>query len=210
MPRWAAPGKQTWWLSRQWTKRFISEEKVERDKIAMAMFRYLRLQRLWTSGKVKPDAINNWVGNSQQIMVLIKVTLFLATDKLLKLLEVLYLLTVITNWALYAEDQCQHRVSVKSPKALETDSVPTSKVFWRLWGSCQRVNSTYSCLLQSREELRSPLISCVGGRNLVKWKQHTLYISMEAERHRLCCCCLQKHHRSFVLVPYAWRCPLCV
>lgn len=103
---WAAPGKQICWVSHQWTQRFISAEKV--DKIAKATFRCLRLLRLGTSSMVKPDTINSWVGNSQQIMVLIKFTLFLASDKSLKLLEVLYLVMVITNWALCAEDHCKY------------------------------------------------------------------------------------------------------
>lgn len=64
-------------------------------------------------------------------MVLIKFTLFLATHKSLKLLEVLYLLLLITNGALYAEDQYEYCVSVKFHEALEIKGAPPSSSYFR-------------------------------------------------------------------------------
>lgn len=134
--------------------RFIPEEKVEQDKILMAAQRYPRLQGTRTSCRVKPVTINSWVGNSQQTTALIKCTLFPATEKLLKLLEVPCLLLVITNWALYGEDQWKICASVKCPEALETEDVTAFEVFQRLLRTLS-VHEFHlllkSCLLQSRE-----------------------------------------------------------
>lgn len=67
------------------------------------------------------------MGNSQQTTALIKCTLFPASENLLKLLEVPYLLLLITNGALYAEDQWKNCASVKCPEALETEDVTASQ-----------------------------------------------------------------------------------
>lgn len=158
--------------------RFIPEEKVEQDQIIMAAQRYLRLQGTRTSCRVKPVTVSSWAGNSQQTTALIKCTLFPAAEKLLKLLEVPYLLLVIINWALYAEDQWKNCASVKCPEALETENVTAFKVLQRLWGPCHCMNSTYFwslafCSKENKAELSLSPVS----KGLAKGKHHAEYRS---------------------------------
>lgn len=146
----------------------------------MAAQRYLRLQGTWTSCRVKPVTVSSWAGNSQQTTALIKCTLFPAAEKLLKILEVPYLLLVITNRALYAEDQWKNCASVKCPEALETEDVTAFKVLQRLWGPCHCMNSTYFwslafCSKENKAELSLSPVSKGGA-----WQKESIMQSTRA------------------------------